>query len=131
MRKRINRTGFVNAGGHSGRQRTFSEIEGAHREPRGRNGGSQAVDERITGGKRNFARGGDIVVPNDLGAPIQWIDVRDLAQFVVDGIDHRRGAIVNAVGPIRQIVDPAKESSDAVVGATATIAAVSRVAGSR
>jgi 2'-hydroxyisoflavone reductase len=61
--------------------------------------GPHDPSDRFTYWPLRFARGGDIVVPNDLEVPIQWIDVRDLAQFIVDGIDHRRAGIVNTVGP--------------------------------
>ena len=35
--------------------------------------------DRFTYWPVRFARGGDVVVPDDLDAPVQWIDIRDLA----------------------------------------------------
>jgi 2'-hydroxyisoflavone reductase len=55
--------------------------------------------DRFTYWPLRFARGGDVVVPDDLDAPVQWIDVRDLAEFVVDALERERSGVVNAVGP--------------------------------
>ena len=61
--------------------------------------GPHDPSDRFTYWPLRFARGGDIVVPNDPDAPIQWIDVRDLAEFVVGAIDRLRAGNVNTVGP--------------------------------
>ncbi|MBV8370012.1 MAG: NAD-dependent epimerase/dehydratase family protein [Candidatus Eremiobacteraeota bacterium] len=55
--------------------------------------------DRFTYWPLRFARGGDVVVPDDLDAPVQWIDVRDLAEFVVDALERERSGTVNTVGP--------------------------------
>ena len=65
--------------------------------------GPHDKSDRFTYWPLRFARGGDIVVPDDLDAPAQWIDVRDLAEFIVDALERRLTGIVNTVGP----ADPA------------------------
>ena len=55
--------------------------------------------DRFTYWPLRFARGGDVVVPDDLDAPVQWIDVRDLAEFVVAALERERSGTVNTVGP--------------------------------
>jgi 2'-hydroxyisoflavone reductase len=55
--------------------------------------------DRFTYWPLRFARGGDVVVPDDLDAPVQWIDVRDLAEFIVAAVEHERSGVVNTVGP--------------------------------
>ena len=57
--------------------------------------------DRFTYWPLRFARGGDVLVPDDPAAAIQWIDVRDLAAFIVDAIEQTLSAEVNAVGPAR------------------------------
>jgi 2'-hydroxyisoflavone reductase len=55
--------------------------------------------DRFTYWPVRFARGGDVAVPDDLDAPVQWIDVRDLAEFIADSIERGLTGVVNAVGP--------------------------------
>jgi 2'-hydroxyisoflavone reductase len=55
--------------------------------------------DRFTYWPVRVARGGDVVVPDDLDAPVQWIDVRDLAAFIVHAIERGLSGAVNAVGP--------------------------------
>lgn len=55
--------------------------------------------DRFTYWPLRFARGGDIAVPDDLDAPAQWIDVRDLAAFMADAIERESTGVVNTVGP--------------------------------
>ncbi|HEX3464684.1 MAG TPA: NAD-dependent epimerase/dehydratase family protein [Candidatus Elarobacter sp.] len=61
--------------------------------------GPHDQSDRFTYWPLRFARGGDVVVPDDLGAPVQWIDVRDLAEFITDAIERGTSGTVNAVGP--------------------------------
>jgi 2'-hydroxyisoflavone reductase len=73
--------------------------------------------DRFTYWPLRFARGGDVLVPDDLGAAAQWIDVRDLAEFVVGAIEHERAGVVNAVGPaapatLRDLYDACAAASD-------------------
>jgi 2'-hydroxyisoflavone reductase len=61
--------------------------------------GPNDPSDRFTYWPLRFARGGEIAVPDDLGAPVQWIDVRDLAEFIVDALVNRTSGTVNTVGP--------------------------------
>jgi 2'-hydroxyisoflavone reductase len=55
--------------------------------------------DRFTYWPLRFARGGDVLVPDDPQAAIQWIDVRDLAAFIADAIEAGLSGEVNTVGP--------------------------------
>lgn len=55
--------------------------------------------DRFTYWPLRFARGGDVAVPDDLDAPAQWIDARDLARLLVDAMERTLTGVVNAVGP--------------------------------
>jgi 2'-hydroxyisoflavone reductase len=55
--------------------------------------------DRFTYWPLRFARGGDIAVPDDLDAPAQWIDVRDVAEFIVGAVETGLTGTVNTVGP--------------------------------
>jgi len=54
--------------------------------------------DRFTYWPVRFARGGDILVPDDLDAQSPTIDVRDLAAFIVDAIERGDSGIVNTAG---------------------------------
>jgi 2'-hydroxyisoflavone reductase len=43
--------------------------------------------------------GGEVLVPGDGQDPVQWIDVRDLAEFTIDCLLAERTGIYNMVGP--------------------------------
>jgi len=48
---------------------------------------------------RRIARGGDVVVPaSNLDVPVAFVDVRDLADWLVDSAHRRSGGVVNATG---------------------------------
>jgi 2'-hydroxyisoflavone reductase len=55
--------------------------------------------DRFTYWPLRFARGGDVLVPDAFDMPVQYIDARDLAEFVVDAIERERSGVVNTVGP--------------------------------
>jgi 2'-hydroxyisoflavone reductase len=55
--------------------------------------------DRFTYWPLRFARGGDVLVPDALEMPVQYIDVRDLAEFVVDALEREHAGVVNTVGP--------------------------------
>ncbi|HTD33688.1 MAG TPA: NAD-dependent epimerase/dehydratase family protein [Candidatus Elarobacter sp.] len=61
--------------------------------------GPYDASDRFTYWPLRFARGGDVAVPDDFDAPVQWIDVRDLAEFIADAIERGTIGAVNAVGP--------------------------------
>lgn len=54
--------------------------------------------DRFTYWPVRFARGGDVLVPDDLDAQTPLIDVRDLAAFIVDAIETERSGVVNTAG---------------------------------
>ncbi len=45
------------------------------------------------------AQGGEMLVPGDASTPVQFIDVRDLAKFVIHCIERKTVGIFNATGP--------------------------------
>lgn len=66
--------------------------------------------DRFTYWPLRFARGGDVLVPDDADAPVQWIDVRDLGEFIVHAVARGLHGEVNAVGPalpatLRELLD--------------------------
>jgi 2'-hydroxyisoflavone reductase len=46
-----------------------------------------------------IARGGEVLAPEPAGAPFQVIDVRDMATWIVDGVERGTGGVFNAVSP--------------------------------
>lgn len=61
--------------------------------------GPNDPSDRFTYWPLRFARGGDVLVPDALDTPVQYIDVRDLAEFVVDALEREHAGVVNTVGP--------------------------------
>jgi 2'-hydroxyisoflavone reductase len=55
--------------------------------------------DRFTYWPLRFARGGDVLVPDALDMPVQYVDVRDLAEFVVDALEQNHTGVVNIAGP--------------------------------
>jgi 2'-hydroxyisoflavone reductase len=55
--------------------------------------------DRFTYWPSRVARGGDILAPRPAGNPVQFIDVRDLAGWILDLIEKKRSGVFNAVGP--------------------------------
>ncbi len=73
--------------------------------------------DRFTYWPVRFARGGDVLVPDALDMPVQYIDARDLAEFVVDAIEHGHSGVVNTVGPPAPTTLGALLAACAVAGA--------------
>ncbi|HEV2131808.1 MAG TPA: SDR family oxidoreductase [Longimicrobiaceae bacterium] len=48
---------------------------------------------------RRIAAGGEVLAPGDPGRPVQLIDVRDLAEWMVRLAEQRRAGVFNATGP--------------------------------
>jgi 2'-hydroxyisoflavone reductase len=46
-----------------------------------------------------FAKGGEILAPGRRDDPVQFIDVRDLAEFMIKVAESRKGGVFNASGP--------------------------------
>jgi 2'-hydroxyisoflavone reductase len=55
--------------------------------------------DRFTYWPRRIARGGDVLAPGRPDAPVQFIDVRDLAEWTLRMAEGRRAGVYNATGP--------------------------------
>jgi len=56
-------------------------------------------DERFAYWLRRIARGGEVLAPGDPNALVQFIDVRDLARWMVASAEKRVTGVFNATGP--------------------------------
>jgi 2'-hydroxyisoflavone reductase len=54
---------------------------------------------RFTYWVKRIARGGDVVAPEPRDQPVQFIDARDLAAWILDVAERRLAGIFNATGP--------------------------------
>src|SRR6476659_4053006 len=54
--------------------------------------------DRFSYWPKRIAAGGRVLAPGDPGDPVQFIDVRDLAEFIVRLAESRRGGVFNATG---------------------------------
>lgn len=61
--------------------------------------GAHDPTNRLTYWVRRFAEGGDILVPVRWEQPLQLIDARDLASFMLARLEAGEGGVWNAVGP--------------------------------
>ena len=59
--------------------------------------------DRFTYWPVRLARGGDILAPGDGSDPVQFIDVRDLAEWTIRVAEQRITGVFNAAGPPRSI----------------------------
>lgn len=55
--------------------------------------------DRFSYWPQRFARGGEILVPGKKTDPSQFVDVRDLTEFMVKLVEEQRGGIYNVTGP--------------------------------
>jgi 2'-hydroxyisoflavone reductase len=55
--------------------------------------------DRFTYWPIRIARGGDVLAPGSVDDPLQWIDVRDLAEWLVTLVENESTGVFNAVGP--------------------------------
>jgi 2'-hydroxyisoflavone reductase len=55
--------------------------------------------DRFTYWPVRVARGGEVLAPGAPGDPLQWIDVRDLADWLVTLAEHGTAGTFNAIGP--------------------------------
>jgi 2'-hydroxyisoflavone reductase len=55
---------------------------------------------------QRLARGGDVLAPGRPSDPVQFIDVRDLAEFMVRLIESGKGDVYNVVGPQSELSMP-------------------------
>lgn len=56
--------------------------------------------DRFTYWPIRVSKGGEVLSPNAASDPVQFIDVRDLAEWVVRCIENRTVGVMNATGPI-------------------------------
>lgn len=72
---------------------------------------------RFTYWPHRIARGGDVLVPGPAWRPVQLVDVRDLAAWIVTAAEERIAGVFNATGPATMgaVVDAARR----VTGSTA------------
>ncbi len=61
--------------------------------------GPHDISDRFTYWPHRIAEGGEVLAPGDPVAPIQIIDVRDLAEWTVRLVEEGAGGSYNAVGP--------------------------------
>lgn len=59
--------------------------------------------DRFTYWVRRFAEGGEVLVPGPVHRPVQFIDVRDLAQWTITMVEKRASGVFNATGPAEQL----------------------------
>ncbi|HQW83954.1 MAG TPA: NAD-dependent epimerase/dehydratase family protein [Ferruginibacter sp.] len=57
------------------------------------------VSYRFTYWPERIARGGEIMVPGKADDPVQYIDVRDVANWMIRLVENKKAGIYNAVGP--------------------------------
>ena len=55
--------------------------------------------DRFTYWPVRIAKGGDVLAPGSPDDPLQWIDVRDLAEWLVTLVENGKTGVFNAVGP--------------------------------
>ena len=55
--------------------------------------------DRFTYWPVRVARGGEVLAPGSPDDPLQWIDVRDLAEWLVTLVENETGGTFNAIGP--------------------------------
>ena len=55
--------------------------------------------DRFTYWPVRIARGGDVLAPQEPDVPIQIVDVRDLAEFIIKLIEENASGVYNATGP--------------------------------
>lgn len=65
--------------------------------------GPHDPSNRFTYWVTRIAAGGDVLAPDDRSAPVQVIDVRDLAQWVLRMAEARASGVFNATGPARPL----------------------------
>ncbi|HEY3962430.1 MAG TPA: SDR family oxidoreductase [Gaiellaceae bacterium] len=59
--------------------------------------------ERFTYWPRRIAEGGEVLAPGDPDAPVQFIDARDLAEWMILLAEHGPGGPLNATGPAERL----------------------------
>lgn len=58
--------------------------------------------DRFTYWPMRVARGGEVLVPGKKNDPVQYVDVRDLAEFMITLLENNTNGTFNVVGPARR-----------------------------
>ncbi|HEY7814850.1 MAG TPA: hypothetical protein VIC62_16510, partial [Nakamurella sp.] len=61
-----------------------------------------------------FARGGRVVVPDEPDQPVQYADVRDLAEWIVDAGEKGTNGVFDGVGPVEPLPGVLRGIADVV-----------------
>lgn len=78
--------------------------------------------DRFTYWPTRIARGGEVMAPGSPDDPVQLIDVRDLAAFVLECVENQRCEVYSAVGPSERLsVKAMLEGMIAALGSDATL----------
>ena len=59
--------------------------------------------DRFTYWPVRIDRGGEVLAPGDPSDPVQFIDARDLAEWVIRMAEQRETGIYNATGPAKEL----------------------------
>jgi 2'-hydroxyisoflavone reductase len=59
--------------------------------------------DRFTYWPARVARGGEVLAPDTPDLPVQFIDARDLARWMLDQVEARQTGVFNATGPERRL----------------------------
>ena len=59
--------------------------------------------DRFTYWLRRLATGGTFLAPGDPDDAMQWVDVRDLARFAIDGLERDLGGVFTVTGPATRL----------------------------
>ena len=74
---------------------------------------------------QRLMRGGEVLVPGRRDDPVQFIDVRDLAEFMVHLLEDARGGVYNVAGPKAALTMPSfLEQAQSALGSHATFTQV-------
>jgi 2'-hydroxyisoflavone reductase len=66
--------------------------------------GPDDPSDRFTYWPARLARGGEVLAPGDGQDPIQFIDARDLARWLILGVERRTTGVFNATGPSQPVL---------------------------
>jgi 2'-hydroxyisoflavone reductase len=61
------------------------------------------ISDRFSYWPQRFAQGGDVLVPGKPNDPSQFVDVRDLTEFMVKLVEEKRSGTYNVTGPAQRL----------------------------
>ena len=84
--------------------------------------GPMDTTDRFTYWPVRLAAGGDVLAPGDGSDPVQFVDVRDLAAFVVKAVEDKSFGTFNATGPADELrMSAFLDTCRTAVGSTANL----------